>query len=379
MKIPLFKIYWDEEDIKAVEEVIRSGMHWCLGKQIEEFEKAIAEYVGARYCVTFNSGGSALHALMIAYDFKPGDEVIVPSFTFIATAYAPLYVGAKPVFADIEEETLGLDPEDVKEKITKKTKAIIPIHYGGMPCKIKELKGIAEDYNLILIEDAAEAFGAKVKDKYVGTFGDSAIFSFCQNKIFTTSEGGCVVTNNKKIYERLKLIVSYGRVTSGNYFTYSPNVDYVMIGYNWRLSTILAALGLSQLKKVDKLIKMRRKNAKYLNKKLQNISRIKLPIEPKDYFAVYQLYTIRILNGKEARDSLMNFLFSRGISTRIYFYPVHKYTIFRKLGYLDISLPVTEEISSQVLTLPMYPHMTKNELDYIANSIREFFKFFEEG
>ena len=374
MKIPLFKIYWDEEDIKAVEEVIRSGMHWCIGKQIEEFEKRISEYVGARYCVTFNSGGSALHALMLAYDFKPGDEIIVPSFTFIATAYTPLYVGAKPVFADIEEETLGLNPEDVKEKVTKKTKAIIPIHYGGMPCKIKELKEIAEDYNLVLIEDAAEAFGAKIKDKYVGTFGDSAIFSFCQNKIFTTSEGGCVVTNNKKIYERLKLIVSYGRVTAGDYFTSSSNIDYVMLGYNWRLSTILATLGLSQLEKVGGLIRMRRKNAEYLNKELRKIDGIRAPIEPDDYFAVYQLYTIRVMDDLKKRNSLMKFLTKKGISTKIYFDPAHKYSIFKRLGYANLNLPITEKIASQVLTLPMYPHMTKEELEYIATSIREFFE-----
>ena len=376
MRIPLFKIYWDEEDLKAVEGVIRSGMYWCVGKQIEELEKRICEYLGVKYCVTFNSGGSALYASMLAYGFKPGDEIIVPSFTFIATAYAPLYVGAKPVFADIEEETLGLDPEDVKEKITKKTKAIIPIHYGGMPCKIKELKEIAEDYNLILIEDAAEAFGAKIKDRYVGTFGDASIFSFCQNKIFTTSEGGCVVTDNKEIYERLKLIVSYGRVTNIDYFTSSSRVDYVMLGYNWRLSTILAALGLSQLKKVDKLIEMRRKNAKYLNKELGKVDGIQPPIEPDNYFAVYQLYTIRVLEGFEKRNSLMEFLAKKGISTKIYFEPVHKYTIFKQLGYANVKLPITEKVSSQVLTLPMYPHMTKEELDYIINSIKEFF---EEG
>ena len=136
-KIPLFKIYWDEEDIKSIESIVRSGMNWCVGSQIAEFEKRICRYIGSKYCVTFNSGGSALHALMLAYDFKPGDEIIVPSFTFIATAYAPLYVGAKPVFADIEEETLGLDPEDVKEKITKKTKAIIPVHMEGFRVKLR--------------------------------------------------------------------------------------------------------------------------------------------------------------------------------------------------------------------------------------------------
>lgn len=373
-KIPLFKIYWDEDDIKAVENIIRSGMYWSTGPQNEEFEKRIKEYLDTKYCLTFNSGGSALHALMLAYKFKYDNEIIVPSFTFIGTAYAPLYIGTKPVFADIDSETFGLDPEDVKERITSKTKAIMPIHYGGMPCKIEELRKIAEEYNLILIEDAAESFGAKFKDKHVGTFGDSSIFSFCQNKIFTTSEGGCVATNNKKIYKRLKLVVSYGRITTGDNFTSSSDIDYVMPSYNWRLSTILAALGISQLKKVDKLIAMRRRNAKYLNVQLGKIEKIKTPNAPKDYFAVYQLYTIRIMAGPHVRDSLMEFLAKRGIFTKIYFEPVHKYSICRKLGYSNISLPITEIIFSQVLTLPMYPHMTKTELDYIVNTIKEYFQ-----
>ncbi len=373
-KIPLFKIYWDEEDVNAVKEVIQSGMHWCTGKQIKEFEKKIREYIGSRYCVAFNSGGSALHALVLAYGFKPRDEIIVPSFTFIATAYAPLYVGAKPVFADIEEETLGLDPEDVKEKITSKTKAILPIHYGGMPCKIRELREIAEDYKLVLIEDAAEAFGAKVGDKHVGTFGDAAILSFCQNKIFTTSEGGAAVTDDRELYDKLKLLVSYGRITEGDYFTSGTKTDYIEVGYNWRLSTILAALGIAQLEKVDKLIEMRRKNAHSLNKELKKIDGVEVMEEPEDYFAAYQLYMIRVLEGKEMRDALMRYLAKKGISTKVYFEPVHKYTIFRKLGYSKVKLPVTEKVSSQVLSLPMYPHMTKEELDYIVTSIKEFFQ-----
>jgi len=371
MKIPLFKIYWDEEDVKAVEKIIKSGMFWSSGKEIEELENKISQYIGSKYCVVFNSGGSALHALMKAYGFKEGDEIIVPSFTFIATAMAPLYVNAKPIFTDIEEKTLGLNPDNVLEKITNKTKAIMPIHYGGIPCKIKELKEIAEDYNLILIEDAAEAFGAKVDDKNVGTFGDSAIFSFCQNKIFTTGEGGCVITDDKKLYEKLKLIVSYGRISERNYFEGQSITDYIDVGYNWRLSTILASLGISQLNKVDKLIEMRRKNAEYLNRELNKIRDINIIEPPKNYFAVYQLYSI-ILENNKSRNELLNYLKEKGIATKIYFEPCHKYSIFKKLGY-DIKLPITEDISSRILSLPMYPHMSESELNYIINTIKEFF------
>jgi len=373
-KIPLFKIYWTEADVKEAEKVIRSGMYWATGSQIEEFETRIKEYLSAKYCLTFNSGGSALYALMLAYRFKQGDEIIVPSFTFIATAYAPIYVGAKPIFADVEFETFGLDPEDVVERITPKTKAIIPIHYGGMPCKIEKLNEVAEDHNLVLIEDAAESFGAKFKGRCVGTFGESAIFSFCHNKVFTTGEGGCVVTENKKIYERLKLIRSYGRVTERGYFLSAGNIDYVEIGYNFRMSTLLAALGISQLTHVDNAIAMRRKNAKYLNRNLAKVDSIVVPEPPSNnYFAVYQMYTIRVLGGKELRDELMRFLQEKGIMSRVYFEPVHKYSIFRNLGYKELSLPNTEELSSQVLTLPMYPQLDRCDMDYIINSIKEFF------
>ena len=370
MKIPLFKIYWDKKDIEATEKIITTGMFWSSGNEIEEFENNISKYIGSKYCITFNSGGSALHALMKAYNIKKGDEVIVPSFTFIATAITPHYVGATPIFADIEEETLGLDPKDVLEKITNKTKAIIPIHYGGIPCKIKELREIANDHNLILIEDAAEAFGAKVNNKNVGTFGHSAIFSFCQNKIFTTGEGGCVTTDDKKLYEKLKLIVSYGRTSEGNHFEGQTKTDYIDIGYNWRLSTILSSLGISQLNKVDAIIEMRRKNAEYLNSELNKINGINTINVPNNYFAAYQLYSI-LLDNKNIRDELINYLKEKNISTKIYFEPCHEYTVFKNLNG-NVSLPITQKTSSRILTLPMYPHMNRNELDYIIDALNEF-------
>jgi perosamine synthetase len=368
-KIPLFKIYWDEKDVEAVTEAIKAGMNWAVGPNIEKFEKMIAKYIGAKYCVVFNSGTSALHAALLAYGIKEGDEVIVPSFTFIATANAPLFVGAKPVFADIEEETFGLDPEDVKEKITEKTKAIIPIHYGGCPCKIKELKEIAEDHNLILIEDAAESLGARIGDKKVGSFGDSAMFSFCQNKIITTGDGGAIVTNTKKIYEKLKLIRSHGRLETSDYFSSTEYMDYITLGYNFRMSNIVAALGVAQLKKVDKIIEMRRKNAEYLTASLKReLKEIMTPVPPNEYYHAYQMYTIMVDN----RDKLMKYLADNGIMTKVYFSPVHLTHFYKNgLGY-TCKLPFTEEKSTQVLTLPMYPALTKEEMDFILDNIKCF-------
>jgi len=371
-KIPLFKIYWDREDVRATKEAIEKGMFWAIGPNIENFEKGISRYIGAKYSLVFNSGTSALHAALMAHGIGSGDEVIVPSFTFIATANAPLFVGAKPVFADIEEETYGLDPEDVKEKITNKTKAIIPVHYGGSPCMIKELKGIAEDNDLALVEDAAEAFGANVHGKNVGTFGDSGVMSFCSNKVITTGEGGAVVTSSKEAYEKLKLIRSHGRMEEGNYFTSSEYMDYVDLGYNFRMSNITAALGMAQLKKAGKIIGMRRKNAAHLTKKLAGIDEIVLPSAPKGYFHVYQMYTIRLEKG--SRDGLAAYLGKNGVSTKVFFHPAHLTEFYRrKLGY-KTRLPVTERVSKQVLTLPMYPTLTAAEIDFIAEKVHGFFE-----
>lgn len=374
-KIPLFKIYWDKEDIKAVGEVIKSGMNWATGPNIEKFEKKLSKYLGTNYAVLFNSGTSALHALMLAYNIEPGDEIIVPSFTFIATANAPLFVGSKPVFAEIEKETFGLDPEDIKKKITKKTKAIMPVHYGGCSCKINEIKKIAKESNLILIEDAAESLGAKVNNRMIGTYGNSAMFSFCGPKVITTGEGGMIATNSRKIYEKLKLIRSHGRTETADYFSSSQQLDYIRLGYNFRMSNILAALGISQLKKINKIIKMRRRNAVYLTKKLSKIKDIITPKPPKNYFHLYQMYTIKIKSGKRTRDELKNHLNNKGIMAKIYFEPIHLTNFYKKtFNYRRGDLPITEKISGQVLTLPMYPDLTKKEMDYLIKEIKNFYK-----
>ena len=230
-KIPLFKIYWDNNDINSLTKVIKRGSFWANGPEIKQFEDDIANYTERKYALSFNSGTSALHANILAHDITAG-EVIVPSFTFISTANAVVLTGAKPIFAEIEDESYGLDPEDVKEKITSKTKAIIPVHYGGAPCKeIKAIREITEDHNIILIEDAAESIGSKIGKELVGTFGNSAMFSFCQNKIITSGEGGMIVTDSKVVFEKLKLIRSHGRVENKNdYFTTTAVFDYTQAG-----------------------------------------------------------------------------------------------------------------------------------------------------
>ena len=374
-KIPLFKSYWEEDDIESVASVIRRGTYWATGPEIDRFEKKVAEFLGGKYCISFNSGTSALHSILIAYDIKSG-EVIIPSFTFIATANAVLLAEAKPVFAETESETYGLDIEDVKEKITNKTKAIMPIHYGGLACRnINALKELSDDSNILLIEDAAESLGSKIKDKMVGTFGHAAMFSFCQNKVITTGEGGAIVTNSEDIYQKLKLIRSHGRLEeSDDYFSTTKSMDYIQLGYNFRMSTMSAALGLSQFNKIHKIVKMRRSHARYLTKSLLEIAKVTPPQEPQNQYHVYQMYTIQLENNRD-RDELQQHLTNAGIMTKVYFDPIHLKTFYKKkLGYRKGDLPKTEQLSERVLTLPMHPGLKKHELDYIIESIKEFFE-----
>jgi perosamine synthetase len=370
-KIPLYKVDWDKEDVKTVTGVIKRGMDWAIGPEIEEFEQSLAHYHNSKYCVVFNSGTSAGHAALLSLNLKPSSEIIVPSFTFIATANWPLMVDQKPIFSEIEEKTLGMDPSYLDSIISKKTKVIMPIHYGGMPCKIIEIKKFAEQHKLILIEDSAESIGSTIGNKKTGSFGDMSILSFAGNKVLTTGEGGAVIVNSKKLYEKLKLIRSHGRQTNLNYFQTNKTPKYISLGYNWRMSSMTAALGISQLSKLDKLISKRRTNAKSLSSKLNKHSKIILPFDYKNHKSVFQLYTIRI-TGKNLRNNLMEFLEKKGIMSKIFFEPVHLSKFYSKNMNKKISLPITEKISQQVLTLPMYPSLTKDEINFISDSIDEF-------
>lgn len=370
-KIPLYKILVEKEDVNIVSKVISRGMDWAEGSEVTEFEKQLSEYLGVNYCVTMNSGTSALHALMLAYDIKKNEEILVPSFTFISTVNSSRMVGAIPKFVDIEEKTYGMDPTLLEKQISKNSKIILPIHYSGLPCQIDKIKNIAKKNKKILIEDAAESLGAKINNKNIGTFGDASIFSFAGNKVLTTGEGGAVTTNSSKIYEKLKLIRSHGR-KSKNYFHSIQKPEYVELGYNWRMSSITAALGLSQLNKLDRLISLRRKNAQFLNNHLKKIPEIKIPPEPTNFKHVYQLYSILLTKPKQ-RNSLQKFLESKGIMSKVFFYPVHSSKFYKNRKNIS-SLKITEHISKRILSLPLYPNMTKEELLLICESISEFFE-----
>jgi len=373
---PLFDIYWDEDDVNNVSKVIKRGSYWAAGPEILEFENALGKYLKSKYVVSFNSGTSALHAALLAYDITSG-EVIVPSLSFISTANSVILAGAKPIFAEIEEETIGLDTEDVKERINRNTKAIIPVHYGGKVCKnLLALKEIADDYGLKLIEDTAESFGAKLGSDFAGTIGHAGMFSFCQNKIIATGEGGAICSDDEVIYKKLLLIRSHGRVEQAgtDYFSTINEMDYIEIGYNYRIPTICAALGISQLQKIDTIIKLRREIGKIYDNNLKNISDIQILPELEGFRTVYQLYSI-MLKNPEIRGDLQEYLLKNGIYTKVYFYPIHLKTFYRKkFGYKEGSLSITEKVSKKILTLPMSLRFTNKDQNYIINHIREFYR-----
>ena len=372
-KIPLYKIYSDDEDINLITKIIRRGSSWALGPEIEEFENAIKNYVGIDYCAVLNSGTSSLHATLLAFGLGAGDDILVPSFSFVSTANSVLFTNATPSFVDIEETTFGLNPKLISEKISASTKAIIPMDYGGQSCKIDEINEVARDEKLLLIEDAAESLGASINNNKAGSFGDAAIFSFCGNKVLTTGEGGAVVTNSKETIEKIKLIRSHGRIDKINYFENTENSRYQDLGYNWRMSSITAALGISQLNKLDKIIKMRQKNAAFISSRLEKFPQIITPISPDGYEHIYQMYTIRLATNK-MRDDLKNHLLAKRIFSKVYFEPIHLTPFYRKkFNFKEGDLPVTEKISQQILTIPLFPNMTMEEKNYLVDSISEFF------
>ena len=373
-KIPLYKIYTDEEDVNLITKIIKRGNQWALGPEIEEFENEIKKYVGVDYCLALNSGTSALHAALLSHNIGNGDNVIIPSFTFIATANTVLSVNAEANFTDIEDVTYGLNPDLIKSKINKKTKAIIPVDIGGTACDILKINQIAQEEGITVIEDSAESLGTTINNKKIGSISNTSIFSFCGNKVLTTGEGGAVTTNSKEIYEKIKLIRSHGRLDNVNYFNNPEESQYFGIGYNWRMSTMTAVLGLSQLSKLDKIIKMRQDNAKFISSRLEKFNAITMPKTLENTSHIFQMFTIKLKN-KEIRDKLHKFLITKKIFSKVYFSPIHK-TEFYKEKYPDIDkeLPITNLIASKVLTLPLFPNMTNDEKHFLVDSISEFFE-----
>ena len=366
--IPLFEIAWDERDVENVTDSITRGGYWAKGPYVDEFEEEIESYLGVEHAVVVNSGTTALDCALRAHGIGEGDEVLVPSFTFIATANAVELAGATPVFVDIERESFGLDPGAVEAAITPETAAVVPVHPYGRTCRIEELAAICADHEVALIEDAAEAFGADSGGRMAGTFGDSAALSFCQNKIVPTGEGGAVVTDDEEVARRAELFRSHGRA-SADYFDSADSGEYVAVGTNFRMPDVVAAIGCAQMEKVEELIDGRRDAARRLGEGLASIDGVEPHPEPADGRHVYQLYTVVLDQGID-RERLVGTLADRGIASKVYWDPpIHRTTYYRGRGRTRGTLDATDHVAGRVLSLPMHPELSRDETDRIVDAV----------
>jgi perosamine synthetase len=368
--IPLFEVDWEKQDVENVTDSITRGGYWADGPYVTEFESRIEDYLGVAEAVVVNSGTSALTCALEAHEIGPGDEVIVPSFTFIATANAVELVGAKPVFADIERDTYGLDPDAIRRQITSDTAAIIPVHVYGRACQLDEIRTVADEHDVVVVEDAAEAMGARTDGRLVGTVGDSAVLSFCQNKVITTGEGGAVVTDDPAVAARARRYRSHGRADE-DYFHSDESGRYVEVGANLRLSDPSAALGCAQIERIESLIERRRRVAAAYNDRFETVPHVE-PQPVGDGRHVYQLYGVTF-DREIDRSTVTATLADRGISSKQYWDPpIHLTQRYREVyGYDSGHLPVTEDVASRVLSLPMHPNLTEEEVDRVVTAVAD--------
>ncbi len=356
--IPIAKPLISNEEKKAVLDVLDSGII-AQGKKVKEFEEKFASYINSKYAIATSNGTNALHIALLSSNIKKNDEVITTPFSFIATANSILYTGAKPVFVDVNEDDFNINVDLIQEKITKKTKAIMPVHLYGNPCNMKALMEIAEDKNLILIEDAAQAHGAEYNNKKIGSFSTSC-FSFYPTKNITTGEGGMITTNNERIDNIARMIRDHG--SNKKYY-------HDILGYNFRMTDINAAIGIVQLNKLDEFNKKRIENAIYLNNKL-NVKGLILPKIKENTKHVFHQYTIRVTKGfNKTREDLIKILTENNIGNAIHYpVPIHKQKLYQDLEYKD-KLPIAEKLANEVLSLPIHPAVSKADLEYIASII----------
>jgi dTDP-4-amino-4,6-dideoxygalactose transaminase len=352
-----------EEEINAVVQVMRSGILTTglgAGPKAKEFEKNFAEFAGVKHAIAVNTGTAALHAAIMAVGVKPGEEVILPSFTFVATAEATIMAGAKPVFADIDPQTYTLAPAAIEKALTKKTRAIVPVDLYGLPVDIKPIKEIATKHNLTVIEDAAQSHGATYENKPAGTLADFACWSLYAAKNIGTGEGGVITTNSDNFAEIVQMIRTHGEKTKYN---------SLILGTNYRMTEIQAAIGVEQLKKLPDFVAKRQKNTQKLNKLLQNSEKITLPAQPTNRTSSGYLYTVRIKNTTQIqRDRIIEEMHNKGIGAEAYYpTPVHQMP-FYKQTFGDFKLPETEKAAKQVISLPIHPGVTEQQIDFIAQT-----------
>lgn len=382
--IPYGRQYIDEEDIEAVIEVLKSD-YLTTGPKIHEFEKKVADYVGCKYAVCVATGTAALHAACYAADISADDEVITTPMTFAATSNSILYLGGKPVFADIDPRTYNIDPLEIEKKITKKTKAIIAVDFTGQPAELFKIKDLAQRHNLIFIEDAAHSLGAKIKDSQgnwqkIGSIAHMTTFSFHPVKHITTAEGGMICTNDPKLYEKLTLFRSHGITRSPELLIDKSHSKWYyeqqFLGYNYRLSDLQAALGISQLNKLDSFIKRRREIAALYNKAFSESilkNKITIPYQDPHTKSSYHIYILKFnlsAIGK-SRAEILNKLSDLNIGVNVHYIPVYYHPYYQSLGYSKGLCPIAENLYEDIITIPLYPGMSNEDVNYVIKSIKD--------
>ena len=372
IKFPAYEPWISKEDEKIIGKTLKQSM-LTLGPQLEKFEKDFCKYSKAKYAVAVSNCTAALHLSLKALGIKENDEVIIPDLTFVADANAVLACNAKPVVADINKDNFFFSISNVKKNITKKTKAIIPVHIYGQVCNIEEILDLAKGNNLMVVEDCAHAVGTFHKSKHVGTLGNTGCFSFYPTKNITTAEGGMVTTNSKEIAEKVRQLRSHGMTKSlkSRYSSEYPWVfDIVEPGYNYRLDEIRSALGITQLKRIKKINELRKKASHYYHKNLQNIPGIILPDMVNDKSHSYHLYTIRVTKPfKLSRNQLYKKLKNNGIRTTVYWMPIHEYAAYRKFAKKS-SVVNTTKTYDEILALPLFPNISKKHQDAVIKVIK---------
>lgn len=362
-----------EQDKKDVIEALSS--RWLTGgPRVEKFEKQFASYVGVKYAVAVNSCTAALHLTMRALDVGPDDEVIVPTLTFAATANVSLFCGAKPVFADIDEKTFNISPQDVLRRITARTKAIIVVHYGGQPCDMNEIMQIAENHKLAVIEDCAHSLGASYFSRQTGGIGTAGCFSFYPTKNITTLEGGMVTSNDKNLAHRVSIMRSHAMTRGARERSDSLTwyYDVVDLGYNYRLNEVQAALGMSQLSRVDEMNNRRIERAHYYTQRLKKVKGLILPFESENRTHVYHLYVVRVVRKKFGmnRDQLFRELSEKGIGLSVHYTPLHLLSYYKeKLDCKAGDYPIAERISKEILSLPLFPGLIHAQMDFVVKQL----------
>ncbi len=369
--LPIYQLKIDENEISAVLKVLQSGQI-SRGHLREKFESHFCEFTGSKFAIILNSGTAALHLTLKALNLKSDHEIIIPSLSFVATAFAVEYCDLKPVFVEINPYTFNICIDDVQKKITEKTRAIIAVDFAGLPAELNKLKEICLRYGLYLIEDAAHAIGASYDGSMVGNYSDLTAFSLFATKNMTAGEGGIVTTNNKDWANQIKLIRAHGISPLEKSPKASGFYDVKCLGYNYHLSNLNIALAIEQLKKLNSVNNLRKEKAAYLTKLLEEIEEIQTPVKTKEH--VYHLYSIRLVGNKliSMRDQIIKALYLEGIEAGVYYLPIHLHSYFReKYGFCRGALPVTEQVCDSLITLPFYPFITSDDLEDISKALKK--------